>query len=117
VTAGKKKAAPFGRRLWGTGISPVKAEGLTSQQPQCGLRQHIGLRQHRRARLHQDVQLRKLRALVRHVHVLDPAVGRREILVEDRELLARQVQSLDVGSDLRPHVGQRLDRGLDLSQG
>ena len=91
--------------------------GRLTQQSQRRLREQVRLRQHRGARLHQDVQLGKLRALIRHIDILDPAVRRRQILIENRQLLAGQIQPLDVRADLRPHVRQGLDGRLDLAQG
>ena len=91
-------------------------DGRLTQEPEGRLRRSIGLGQHRRSGLDQDVETRKLSALRGHIDILDPAVGCREILVEDGQLLAGEIKPLNVGSNLRPHIRQGLDGRLDIVQ-
>ena len=98
---GKRKA---GRRLRAVrGFLPVHQTGLRllTQELERDLRHGIGLRQHRRAGLHEDVIFGVVGALLRNVHVHDLAVGRRQVVIQRRELIAVIRQRLDVGADGR----------------
>ena len=91
--------------------------GFLTQQSQGRLGKNVRLGQHRGPGLNQDVQLGESGALLSHIHIDDAAVGGAQILVQNGQLLTRQVQTLNVGTHLGAHVGKRLDRGLDVVQG
>ena len=88
---------------------------LALEQRQHALRGLVGLREHARAGLLQDVQLRELGHLRRHVHVTDARLGRRQVLLVGRQVGQTVLQAvLDravAATDTRDVLGQLVDRG------
>ena len=85
-----------------------------AEQREDALRRLVGLREHARAGLLQDVQLRELRHLRRHVHVADTRLGRRQVLLVGRQVgqtvLEAVLDRAEVGAGRRDVLDRVVDR-------
>src|SRR4051794_2140807 len=75
---------------------------LLAKERKDSLAALVGLRQHRGAGLLQDVELRELRHLRRHVDVADAGLGGRQVL-----LVGRQVVQAMLEAGLAPAVRRK----------
>src|SRR5258706_11334968 len=89
---------------------------LATQERQHGLRRAVRLREHRGARLIQDLQLREVDHLARHVDVADPALGSLQVLLVRGEVVERVVDAVLHGTEVAPRVRHVLDRRVDRRQ-
>jgi len=104
-----------GRLTGRPGALPTCAEKILAllEEAQDRLRQCVGLGQHGRAGLNQDVILRVRRAFLRHIHVFDAAVGRRDVVVQYAQLILSGGQAGDIRADAGA-IGRDLnDSGFD----
>src|SRR3954452_23906435 len=107
-----------GRRRSGWAAPPPGVySGLRSlQQLEHRLRGLVGLREHGGAGLREDLVLRELDHLRRHVRVTDPALGRRHVLDGDVEVVDRVLEPVLERTEVGTRRRERRDRGVDLVQ-
>src|SRR3954454_4692741 len=104
-----------GRRRGGWAAPPPRVySGLRSlQQHEHRLRGLVGLREHGGAGLREDLVLRELDHLRRHVRVTDPALGRRHVLDGDVEVVDRVLEPVLERTQVRARRGDTLDGGVE----
>src|SRR3954447_24173019 len=83
------------------------------EQLEHRLRGLVGLREHGGAGLREDLVLRELDHLRRHVRVTDPALGRRHVLDGDVEVVDRVLEPVLECTQVRARRGDTLDGGVE----
>src|SRR4051812_30310779 len=83
------------------------------EQLEHRLRGLVGLREHGGAGLREDLVLRELDHLRRHVRVTDPALGRRHVLDGDVEVVDRVLEPVLERTQVRARRGDTLDGGVE----
>ena len=80
------------------------------------LRQEVCLGEHGGSALDENVEAGKLGGFLGYVGVENPTVGRGKIFIEQAHLAVGDIQPLDVRADACAHVGEVLNRRLDVAQ-
>ena len=83
------------------------------EQLEHRLRGLVGLREHGGAGLGEDLALGEVDHLGRHVDVADAALGRRQVLDGDVEVVDRVLEPVLVGTELGADGGDVLERGVE----
>ena len=73
---------------------------LLSKEAKRQVRLHVGLSQHRSPGLHQYVISRVLSTFLGDINILNPAGRRREVFIQNTNLLLSQGNALDICADL-----------------
>src|SRR5689334_2528228 len=89
---------------------------LLLEEPKNRLRALIRLSEHRGAGRLQDLQLREVDHLRRHVDVLDLALRRAEVLLVVRQVVERVLEAILDGTVRRAGRRHVVDRGVDRRQ-
>src|SRR3954471_13479842 len=112
--AGRRPGRTGRRRSGWAAPPPGVYSGLRSlQQLEHRLRGLVGLREHGGAGLREDLVLRELDHLRRHVRVTDPALGRRHVLDGDVEVVDRVLEPVLERTQVRARRGDTLDGGVE----